>query len=50
MKRLLRNRFVRAGLIVLIILILTPLIRACVLGLPPRLLPMQRAAQTAAGE
>ena len=44
MKRLMRNRFIRAALIALIILALTPVIRARVFGLEPKLLPMQRQA------
>ncbi len=44
MKRLLRNRYVRAALIALLILALLPLIRARVFGLEPKLLPMQRPA------
>jgi len=48
-RRLLRNRFVRAGLIALAILALVPLIRAHVLRLPPKTLPMQRPAQTENG-
>lgn len=48
MKRLLRNRYIRAALIALLILALTPVIRARVLGLEPKLLPMQRPAASQA--
>ena len=44
MKRLLRNRYIRAALIALLILALTPVIPARVLGLEPRQLPMRQAA------
>ena len=42
MRKLLKNRLVRAALIALALLILTPLVRMYVLGLSPRQLPMQR--------
>ncbi len=45
MRKLMKNRFVRAGLIALALLILTPLVHRYVLGLPPRTLPMERPAQ-----
>ncbi len=43
-----RNRYIRAALIALLILALTPLVRARVFGLEPKLLPMQRPAATQA--